>query len=59
MKKLIRHFKRWNIWRKHNGNGNLHHFLVLIGLVNSPTMNLVFTQEEWDEYHNKMVEELT
>lgn len=59
MKKLIRHFKRWNIWRKHNANGPIHHFLVLIGLIESPTMHLVFTQEEWDEYHNKMVKELT
>lgn len=49
MKKLIRHFKRWNVWRKRNGNSKLHQFLVLIGLHNSPTMNQVILKEEWDE----------
>lgn len=50
MKKLIRHFKRWNIWRKHNGNGKLHHFLVLIGLIKSPTMGGVWLEEEMAEW---------
>lgn len=49
MKKIIRHFKRWNYWRKRNTNGPLHQFLVLIGLHNSPTMNQVILKEEWDE----------
>lgn len=49
MKKLIRHFKRWNHWRKRNTNSKLHQFLVLIGLHNSPTMNHVILKEEWEE----------
>lgn len=46
MKKIIRHFKRWNIWRKHNCNSKLHQFLVLIGLSNSPTLGSVLLPEE-------------
>ena len=46
MKRLINHIKRWNKWRKYNSNSWCHKFLALIGLVNSPTMNLTFTDEE-------------
>lgn len=40
MKKLIKHFKRWNVWRKHNLNSPWHHILVLFGIVKSPTFEL-------------------
>lgn len=40
------HVKRWNKWRKKNTNGKIHKFLVLIGLINSPSMALVLTDEE-------------
>lgn len=33
----INRLKLWNEWRKHNMNGPLHHFLVLIGFVKSPS----------------------
>ena len=46
MRSIINHVKRWNKWRKHNLNGPLHKFLVLIGLVKSPTMLMIFTDEE-------------
>ena len=46
MRKLIRHFRRWNIWRKYNVNGTLHHILVLFGIVYSPTMELTLLPEE-------------
>ena len=46
MRRITNHVKRWNKWRKHNLNGPLHKFLVLIGLIKSPTMALVFTDEE-------------
>ena len=46
MNRLVRHFRVWNIWRKRNGNGRLHHFLVLVGLIKSPSMGLVMTEEE-------------
>lgn len=32
-------YKRWKEWRKHNANGKLHHILVLLGIIQSPTMN--------------------
>ena len=46
MKKLIRHFRRWNVWRKYNVNGTLHHILVLFGLVYSSTMEDTLLPEE-------------
>lgn len=46
MTKLKRHIKRWNGWRKRNGNGRLHHILVLLGLVVSPTFELYLLPEE-------------
>ena len=54
MKKLIRHFKRWNHWRKRNVNSKFHQFMVLIGLHNSPTMMQVIPEEEWKEIAEKM-----
>lgn len=52
MKKLIRHIRRWNIWRKYNGGSRMHKFLVLIGFMQSPTMrNVILPEEplEWGE----------
>lgn len=37
---MIRRFKLWNGWRKNCLNGPLHKFLVLIGLVRSPTFEI-------------------
>lgn len=58
MKKLIRHIRRWNYWRKNNVNGRIHHFLVFIGLVESPTFSLTFLPEEMpdiDKYIQKLM----
>ena len=49
MKKIIKHIQRWNIWRKRNSNGPLHKFLVLIGFMKSPTMQLTWTPDEIKE----------
>lgn len=46
MKKIIDHIRRWNIWRKHSLNSNLHKFLVLIGFIKSPTMGTALLPEE-------------
>ena len=46
MKNLIKHFRRWNIWRKNAMNSKLHKFLVLFGVIKSPTMATVFLPEE-------------
>lgn len=46
MRRIIRHIKRWNIWRKKNTNGKLHHILVLFGIIKSPTFASVLLPEE-------------
>lgn len=48
LKRLIRHIKRWNKWRKHCGNGWLHKISVLFG-GHSPTFMFVLTDEEEEE----------
>lgn len=37
LKRIARHVRRWNKWRKRNLNNKLHKFLVLIGIIHSPT----------------------
>lgn len=53
MKKLIRHIRRWNIWRKRNMNGPVYHLFVLFGIVKSPTYAMILLPEEknqmWEE----------
>lgn len=46
MQRIIKHIRRWNIWRKDNRNSRLHKLLVLLGLRQSPTLNFVFLPEE-------------
>ena len=48
MKNLSRHIRRWNYWRKRNVNGRLHHILVLLGVVKSPTFAFTLLPEEID-----------
>ena len=49
-KEMIKHIKRWNKWRKYNGNPPFHKILVLLGLVKSPSYYMV------DGFHNAMQE---
>ena len=37
---MVKHIRLWNTWRQFNSNGVLHHFLVLIGFIKSPTLEL-------------------
>lgn len=46
MDELIKHVKRWNEWRKYNGNSPLYKLLVLLGIVKSPTLSNILTKEE-------------
>ena len=46
MKKLVRYFKCWNNWRKKSMNHPVSKFLVLIGVIKSPTFALDLS---WDE----------
>lgn len=41
MKKLKHRIKMWKIWNKHCMNRPFYKFLVLIGLVNSPTFEII------------------
>ena len=50
MKKLKKHLKKWNGWRKHSLNSKFHKLLVLLGIIKSPTFDLYFTKEELDEF---------
>lgn len=45
-KQTIKHFKKWNQWRKHCLNGVLYKFLVLLGITKSPTFALFLTDDE-------------
>lgn len=47
--RVVNHFRRWNIWRKHSLNKPLHKLLVLFGVIKSPTMIYVLLQEEEEE----------
>ena len=48
---MIKHIRRWNIWRKGCLNGPVHKVLVLFGLRKSPTFELmkVCSELEVDE----------
>ena len=48
MENLFGHIRRWNYWRKRNENGHLHHILVLLGVVKSPTFAFTLLPEEID-----------
>lgn len=37
IRKIKRHFKRWNYWRKRSANSKLQKLLVLLGLARSST----------------------
>ena len=50
MNKLIKHIRRWILWRKNCMNSKLHKFLVLFGVVKSPTMATVFLPDEIEEF---------
>lgn len=43
---MIKHIRRWNIWRKHNRNNRFYKILVLLGFTRSPTFELEILPEE-------------
>lgn len=46
---MIKYIRRWNIWRKRNTNSVFHKFLVLLGIIKSPTMMFISLPEEWQK----------
>ena len=49
MKSIIKHFRRWNIWRKKSLNGCIHKLFVLFRIIRSPTFEQIMLPEELDE----------
>jgi hypothetical protein len=47
---IIKHFRRWNKWRKHSLNGRMYKLSVLLGIRRSLTMNLVLLPEEEEAF---------
>lgn len=43
---MVKHIRRWNIWRKGCLNSKWHKLLVLLGLRQSPTMVWTLLPEE-------------
>lgn len=38
---MIKHFKRWNKWRKGSADSTFHKILVLLGIIKSPSYYMV------------------
>lgn len=43
---MIKHIRRWNIWRKYNSNSKIYKIFVLLDFIKSPTMMTVYLPEE-------------
>lgn len=46
IRRAVLHIRRWTVWRKMCINGPFYKFLVLIGLVKSPSFVLALLPEE-------------
>ena len=51
IRKMLKHAKLWNEWRKNNLNGAGHKFFVLIGVCKSPTFEFfkISRLTDWEE----------
>lgn len=49
MKAIIKHIRRWKLWRKYNCNGRIYQLCVLVGLAVSPTFYATYLPEEMAE----------
>jgi len=56
--RILKHFRRWNEWRKGNLNGRFYKILVLLKLEHSPTFELFVTAEEREEAWRAFKKEL-
>jgi len=55
---MIKHIKRWNRWRKSNGNSRLYKLMVLFGIVKSPTFCLAWSDKETKSFYKGFMEGL-
>lgn len=52
IKRAFNHIKQWNEWRKRNTNSKLWKFMVLTGLVASPTLEAHKAYKNWGNIGN-------
>lgn len=56
--KIIKHIRRWNLWKKYCRNPPTYKLLVLLGLDKSATLALTLLPEEQDEFAHNILEGL-
>lgn len=56
IRRAVLHIRRWNVWRKGCLNGPFYKFLVLVGLVKSPTFVLALLPEEQKAFSKALAE---
>ena len=55
-RRLLKHIRRWNCWRKCNKNGKFHKLMVLFG-GHSPTFDTMGLMEEFYPVDNLIVDD--
>ena len=55
---LIKHIRRWNLWRRYCLNPPTYKLFVLLGLEKSGTLALTLLPEEQDEFAHNILEGL-
>lgn len=53
---IIKHIRRWNMWRKYSLNPPTYKLFVLIGLEKSETLALTLLPEEQDDFAHSILE---
>lgn len=55
---LIKHIRRWNLWRRYCLNPPTYKLFVLLGLKKSETLALTLLPEEQDKFAHNILEGL-
>ena len=55
---IIKHIRRWNLWRKYCLNSPAYKLFVLLGMEKSETLALTLLPEEQDEFAYNILEGL-
>lgn len=58
IKKLIKHIKKWNAWRKQCLNNPVYKLLVLFKIIDSPTFEHIWTEEDAKEFREGFLQGL-
>lgn len=58
IKKLIKHIKKWNAWRKQCLNNPVHKLLVLFKIIDSPTFEHFWTKEDGRAFYEGFMQGL-